>query len=242
MSRKADDLHVDIADDDGTISVSAGTKKELDHCMNSAIKVREAGYAQKRQQQQQGFEHELALKRMDHEEKKEARAHDLQIVMARLQPQPSTPRQDSSCQDLFRHDVHADVHHQVTITPGATPRKRLPPKSAKSQKRPLLDHVGEDGKPEPGSGRSSWTTVARFSKKESPNPTVTSKEINDVLEGQCAGNFVMKRGWESLAANGGGCSFTSAQYRCACAKNLHQRAPKCVSSAGKSKGPPKSTT
>jgi hypothetical protein len=133
-----DGVHVHFVDDVGTISGSAGTKEELDHCTGSAIKVRKAGYAQDNQQQQQGFAHELELKRLTlayedkkearaHEEKKEARTHELE--MARLLQQPSTPRQDSSRQNLFRHDIPADVHPQVMITPGATSRKRMQPMS-----------------------------------------------------------------------------------------------------------------
>jgi hypothetical protein len=39
-------VHVSIVDDEGTISVSAVTKEELDHYTGSAIKVRKARYAQ----------------------------------------------------------------------------------------------------------------------------------------------------------------------------------------------------
>jgi hypothetical protein len=43
-SRKADGLHVNIVDDEGTISFSPGTKEELNYGTGSAIKVKNARY------------------------------------------------------------------------------------------------------------------------------------------------------------------------------------------------------
>jgi hypothetical protein len=114
-SGKAYGVHLHLVDGGGTISLSARTKEELDHCIDSAIKARQAGYA-----------HELELKRLTlaYEDKKEVRTHELE--MAKLQQQPSTPRQDSPRQDLFGCVVPADVvHPQGTITPGTSSRKRL---------------------------------------------------------------------------------------------------------------------
>jgi hypothetical protein len=102
-------------------------------------------------------------------------------------------------------------------SPVAASRKRPQPTSTKSQKRKKID-VGEDGKPEPGPGKSGWETVARISQKEEfPRPT--SAQIHGVLEGQCAGRFYSERGFGSTPKlkSKGNYSFDSASYRCDCA-------------------------